>query len=119
MKTISLLSTCIATEWRKLMARPALLVPHFMVTLALIVFFPLSQVAEKARLQEMAGGYLWVVCLLQCIWAYHYFFEEDQDNGVLEQYALLARGVEAVVFSKILTKLCNYAKVVLCVRVLV
>ncbi len=54
--------------------------------LMIVVFFPLTLPANNALLKEMAAGIVWIAMLLALFLSSERIFQQDYDEGVLEQW---------------------------------
>jgi heme exporter protein B len=66
-----------------------------------ISLFPLGVGAEKAMLQKMAPGIVWVAALLASMLALERLFASDYEDGTLEQMLMSSQSLTIIVFAKI------------------
>jgi len=67
-----------------------------------ISLFPLGVGAEKAMLQKIAPGVVWVAALLASMLALERLFSSDYEDGTLEQMLISAQPLTVIVFAKML-----------------
>jgi len=66
-----------------------------------ISIFPLGVGAEKAMLQKIAPGVVWVAALLASMLALERLFASDYEDGTLEQMLMSSQPLTVIVFAKI------------------
>ena len=69
----------------------------FIIVLSL---FPLGVGAEKAMLQKIAPGVVWVAALLASMLALERLFASDYEDGTLEQMLMSSQSLTIIVFAK-------------------
>ncbi|MBL4669701.1 MAG: heme exporter protein CcmB, partial [Flavobacteriales bacterium] len=69
--------------------------------------FPLAISPEKALLQQLGGGALWIAALLASMLSLQRLFSVDYDNGVLEQLLVTPCPLGLLVSIKLLAHWCS------------
>lgn len=76
--------------------------------LMLIVFFPLTLRPEQALLRTVLPGIVWVAMLLSLLISAESMFQQDYEQGVLEQWLVSGQPLSILVISKVLVHwMCN------------
>lgn len=70
--------------------------------LMIIVFFPLTLPADPLMLRRVAPGLVWIAALLAMLLASERQFQQDYDNGVLEQWLISSNSLSLIVAAKML-----------------
>lgn len=70
--------------------------------LMVMVFFPLTMPPEFSLLRRIAPGLIWVATLLALLLASQSLFQQDYDEGILEQWLLSGYPLSRIVFAKLL-----------------
>jgi len=68
-----------------------------------VSLFPLGVGPESKLLHSMGAGVIWVAALLANLLSLHRVFENDLENGVLEQFLLAPHSLAILVSAKILS----------------
>jgi len=71
--------------------------------LLLSILFPLTMPPENALMHTIAPGLLWIALLFSIILSTERMFQQDHDDGVLEQWFLSGHPISMFVIIKILT----------------
>ena len=67
-----------------------------------IVLVPLGLTPESSKLSEIAPGILWVMALLASLLSLDSMFQDDYDDGTLEQIMILPQPLYFMVLAKII-----------------
>ena len=70
--------------------------------LIVIVLVPLGLTSESSKLSEIAPGILWVMALLASLLSLDSLFQNDYDDGTLEQIIILPQPLYFMVLAKII-----------------
>src|SRR5690606_3153179 len=82
---LSLFLALMKREWRLAMRRPGDVLIPLVFFLVVCSLFPLGVGADAALLSKMAPGVLWVSALLATMLSLSRLFEQDEQDGALEQ----------------------------------
>ncbi|MCB4320835.1 heme exporter protein CcmB [Alcaligenes sp. 13f] len=82
---LSLFLALMKREWRLVMRRPGDVLIPLVFFLVVCSLFPLGVGADAALLSKMAPGVLWVSALLATMLSLSRLFEQDEQDGALEQ----------------------------------
>jgi len=97
--------TCFAVQCRRELItqirQPRLLVNAVLFFIMIIVFFPLTLPASSSLLQQFAPGLIWMAVLLAILLASERLFQQDYDDGVIEQWLVSGYSLPLIVFAKI------------------
>lgn len=69
--------------------------------LMITVFFPLTMTPEPALMRQVAPGLVWTAMLLAFLLASERLFQQDYEEGVLEQWLLCGESLSLMVFAKV------------------
>jgi heme exporter protein B len=72
----------------------------------LIVFFPLTMPSDKSLLRMVGPGLVWVAMLLATLLSSERLFQQDYDDGVIEQWLVSGYPLSVMVMAKILVHWC-------------
>ena len=67
----------------------------------IIVLVPLGLTPESSRLSEIAPGMLWIIALLASLLSLNSMFQDDYNDGTLEQIMILPQPLYFMVLAKI------------------
>ena len=70
--------------------------------LMIIVFFPLTMTPDTNLLRTIAPGLVWIAMLLAFFLSSERLFQQDYDDGVIEQWLVSGLPISLMVGSKIL-----------------
>lgn len=79
-----------------------LLVNASLFFLMIIVFFPLTMPGEPTLLRTIAPGLIWIAMLLAMLLSGERLFQQDYEDGVIEQWLVSGYPLAIVVFIKII-----------------
>jgi len=68
----------------------------------IMVFFPLTMPADAALLRTIAPGLVWIAMLLSMLLSADRLFQQDYDDGIIEQWLVSGYPVSLFVVAKIL-----------------
>ncbi|WP_035893754.1 heme exporter protein CcmB [Legionella oakridgensis] len=71
--------------------------------LMILIFFPLTMPADRALLRMIAPGLIWIALLLAMLLSAERLFQQDYEDGVIEQWLVSGYPVSLMVLAKILT----------------
>lgn len=69
-------------------------------------FFPLAMTVDKAQLQQLGPGALWIAALLAILLSMPAIFHYDFEDGALQQAVLAPRSLVLFVYEKLLVHWC-------------
>lgn len=69
--------------------------------LMVIVFFPLTLTPEPALLREVAASLMWIAILFVFLLASERLFQQDYEDGVIEQWLVSGEPLAIIVFAKV------------------
>lgn len=84
-------------HWRQ----PKALLYAAVFLLMIMVFFPLTMTPEPRLLREVAAGFIWIAVLLALLLASERLFQQDYDDGVIEQWLVSGQPLAVIVFAKV------------------
>lgn len=87
-------------QWRQ----PALLINTSLFFIMITVFFPLAMPFHPKILQEVAPGIIWISVLLALLLASERLFQQDYEDGVLEQALISGQPFWTYVLAKLLVQ---------------
>lgn len=70
--------------------------------LMIVVFFPLTMSPDPAALRVVAPGLVWIAMLLALFLSTERLFQQDYDDGVIEQWLVSASSISVLVSAKVL-----------------
>lgn len=88
------------TQWRQ----PGLILNAALFFVMITVFFPLSMPPNAQLLLQMAPGLVWIATLLSALLASERLFQQDYDNGVIEQWLVSADNLAALIAARLLVQ---------------
>ncbi|KTC94499.1 heme exporter protein CcmB [Legionella erythra] len=88
-------------EWLVHLRQPRTLLHTTLFFLMITVFFPLTVTPLPAFLQQLAPGLIWTAMLLAFLLASEKFFQQDYDDGVIEQWLISAQDLPVMVAAKV------------------
>lgn len=74
--------------------------------LMIVVFFPLTISVEVKTLREMSPGIIWISLLLSIFLSSERLFQQDYEEGIIEQWILSEFPMSLFIFPKILAHWC-------------
>jgi len=100
----------LAALFKRQLAREALLhrrqvrliINSCLFFLMIMVFFPLTMPPDPALLRTIAPGLIWIAMLLAMLMSAERLFQQDYDDGVIEQWLVSGYPVSLIVSAKIL-----------------
>jgi len=99
---LKLMAGVVAREWRLVLRRPGDALIPLVFFLVVCSLFPLGVGADARLLSQMAPGVLWVSALLAVLLSLGRLFEQDEQDGVLEQVLFGRLPLTAWVLAKVL-----------------
>ncbi|KTC65911.1 heme exporter protein CcmB (plasmid) [Legionella adelaidensis] len=81
-----------------------LLINSCLFYLMILVFFPLSMPADPQLLRTIAPGIFWMALLLSLLLSAERLFQQDYEDGVLEQWIVAGTSMSLLVCAKIITQ---------------
>lgn len=82
--------------------KPGLLINASLFFIMIIVFFPLTMPANPVLLKQVAPGLVWMAVLLATLLASERLFQQDHDDGVIEQWLVSGYSLSVIVGAKML-----------------
>lgn len=82
--------------------QPRLLVHAALFFLMVTLFFPLTMPPEPLLLRAIAPGLVWIAMLLSMLLASVQFFQQDYEDGVIEQWLVSSYPLSLIVTAKLL-----------------
>lgn len=76
----------ISREWTLFKRQPQVVVNASLFFLMVLVFFPLSMPSDPNVLRTVSPGLVWIALLLAFLLSADRLFQEDYDDGVIEQW---------------------------------
>lgn len=73
----------------------------FLFFIMIIVFFPLTLPAEMTTLHNFAPGLIWIALLLALLLTSVGFFQQDYEDGIIEQWLVSGCSLTTIIFAKI------------------
>jgi len=83
--------------------QPRLLLNSCLFFLMIVTFFPLTMSPDRALLHTMAPGIIWIALLLAFFLSSEWLFQQDYDDGVIEQWMTSGYPLSLLVSAKIST----------------
>lgn len=84
------------------MRQPRLLMNASLFFMMIIVFFPLTLPANSSILKQIAPGLVWMAVLLASLLASERLFQQDHDDGLIEQWLVSGYALNVIVSAKML-----------------
>ncbi|KTD47356.1 heme exporter protein CcmB [Legionella rubrilucens] len=81
--------------------QPRTLLHATLFFLMITVFFPLTVTPEPLLLQQLAPGLIWTAMLLSFLLASEKFFQQDYEDGVIEQWLISSQDLPVIVTAKV------------------
>lgn len=88
-------------EWLLHLRQPKNLLYAAIFLLMVMVFFPLTLSAEPRLLREVAAGLIWIAVLLAMLLASERLFQQDYEDGIIEQWLASGEALGLIVLAKI------------------
>ncbi|WP_051555140.1 heme exporter protein CcmB [Legionella fairfieldensis] len=82
--------------------QPRLLLHSSLFFLMVAVFFPLTMPPESTVLRSVAPGLIWIATLLAMLLASIGFFQQDYEDGVIEQWLISGYPLSLIITAKLL-----------------
>lgn len=82
--------------------QPRLLLQSALYFLMVTIFFPLTMPPETILLRALAPGLVWIAMLLSMLLASVNFFQQDYEDGVIEQWLVSSYPLSLIVSTKLL-----------------
>lgn len=82
--------------------QPRLMINAMLFFIMVIVFFPLTLTPNNLILRQVIPGLIWMTVLLAMLLAADRLFQEDYDDGVIEQWLISGYSLRLIVTAKIL-----------------
>ncbi len=73
----------------------------FLFFVMIIIFFPLTLPAEMTTLHNFAPGLIWIALLLSLLLTSLGFFQQDYEDGVIEQWLITGCSLSTIIFAKV------------------
>jgi heme exporter protein B len=83
--------------------QPKLLVNAFLFFLMIMVFFPLTMPANPVLLKQLAPGLIWMSLLLSIMLSSERLFQQDYDDGIIEQWLMSGSSIFVIVLAKVVS----------------
>lgn len=80
---------------------PRLVINASLFFLMMIVFFPLTMPADSALIRSVIPGVIWMAVLLALLMASERLFQQDYDQGLIEQWLLSGYSLSIIIMAKI------------------
>lgn len=84
------------------MRQPRLLINASLFFVMIVVFFPLTMPPNSLLLKQIAPGLVWMAVLLATLLASERLFQQDHDDGVIEQWLVSGYSLRIIVSAKML-----------------
>lgn len=84
------------------MRQPRLLINASLFFVMIVVFFPLTMPSSSLLLKQIAPGLVWMAVLLAALLASERLFQQDYDDGVIEQWLVSGYSLRIIVSAKML-----------------
>jgi heme exporter protein B len=84
------------------------LVNAFLLFFMILFFFPLTIPADKALLREVFPGLIWIALLFSFFLSAEQLFQQDEEDGVLEQWLISPVPLHIVLRAKLVTQAVIY-----------
>lgn len=82
--------------------QPRLIANTCLFFIMIIVFFPLSLAPDNNLLKQVVPGLIWMTILLSSLLASERLFQQDYEDGVIEQWLIAGNDLTLIVFTKVL-----------------
>ncbi|MDP1603937.1 MAG: heme exporter protein CcmB [Legionella sp.] len=82
--------------------QPRLLINSALFFVMITVFFPLTLPANPLIIRQVAPGIIWIAVLLAMLLASERLFQQDYDEGIIEQWLTSGYSVSLIVSAKLL-----------------
>lgn len=80
--------------------QPRLLLNALLFFMMMAVFFPLSVPQNSALLRQVAPGFIWMAALLSMLFASERLFQQDYEDGVIEQWLVSGQSLMIMITAK-------------------
>ncbi|MCX7117099.1 MAG: heme exporter protein CcmB [Legionellales bacterium] len=98
---IALFKNQISREFLQQIRQPRAIVNGCLFFLMIVVFFPLTMSPDVQLLQKIAPGLVWIAMLLALFLSSERLFQQDYDEGVIEQWLVSGYPISVRVFAKV------------------
>ena len=88
-------------EWLLHLRQPQLILNSSLFYLMISIFLPLTLPLDQDLLRIASGGLIWVAMLLAMLLATLLFFQQDYDDGIIEQWLLAGYPLHRIIAVKI------------------
>lgn len=99
---LSLFKRQLSRELRLHLRQLRLIINSCLFFLMIVVFFPLTMTPDIALLRTVAPGLVWIAMLLAMFLSSERLFQQDYDDGVIEQWLVSGYPISLLVSAKIL-----------------
>ena len=99
---ISFFLRLLSREWLLQVRQLRMVVNSCLFFLMIVVFFPLTMTPDVNLLRTIAPGLVWIAMLLAMFLSSERLFQQDYDEGVIEQWLVSAFPIQWFVTAKIL-----------------
>jgi heme exporter protein B len=99
---LALFKRQLSRELRLHLRQLRLIINSCLFFLMIVVFFPLTMTPDIALLRTVAPGLVWIAMLLAMFLASERLFQQDYDDGVIEQWLVSGYPISLLVSAKIL-----------------
>ena len=97
----SLFHRQLSREIRLHLRQLRLIINSCLFFLMIVVFFPLTMTPDVALLRTIAPGLVWIAMLLALFLSAERLFQQDYDDGVIEQWLVSGYPISLLVSAKI------------------
>ncbi|MCA0403985.1 MAG: heme exporter protein CcmB [Proteobacteria bacterium] len=101
-KTLTLFSLQLKREWLLQVRDPKIILQAALFFIMITVFFPLSLPADNVLLAAVTPGIIWIAMLLSMLLSAVYFFQQDYEDGIIEQWIISPYSLTVYVIAKLL-----------------
>jgi heme exporter protein B len=84
------------------------LVNAFLLFCMILLFFPLTIPADKALLRQVFPGLIWIALLFSFFLSAEHVFQQDEEDGVLEQWLISPVSIHIVLRAKLIIQAVIY-----------
>ncbi len=102
MTVISLFKKQFYKVWLSYLREPRPIVQASLFFLMICIFFPLTLPVDPSLIRIIAPGLVWTAVLLSLLLSSLYLFQQDYEEGILEQWVLSGYSLPLIVSAKIM-----------------
>ena len=99
---IALFTTLLFREWLLQMRQLRMIVNSCLFFLMILIFFPLTMPPDVLLLRTLAPGLVWIAALLALFLSSERLFQQDYEDGVIEQWLVSGYPVSLFITAKVL-----------------